>query len=106
MTKKSMRTAMRKFKKKVLGELLKEIPKSFWSYARELQGKFSIVDSLFDKDGKLVTENIDKANTLNSHFESVYTTDDTEFNLDIHVLTNRRKKSLYIVSFQSFSYPI
>jgi hypothetical protein len=74
-TKKLMRTALRNYKKKILGELLHENPKIFWSYAKELQGKSPKVDSLVDKNGKVVTTSFDKAQTLNCHFESVYTED-------------------------------
>jgi hypothetical protein len=73
--KKLMRTALRNYKKKILGELLQENPKIFWSYAKELQGKSPKLDSLVDKNGRVVRTSFDKAQTLYCHFESVYTKD-------------------------------
>jgi hypothetical protein len=66
-----MRKALCNFKNKILGELLDKNPKSFWSYTRELQGKTSTVDSLFDNNGEFITINFEKANLLNKYFESV-----------------------------------
>jgi hypothetical protein len=65
----------KKLQEKILGELLHENPKIFWSYAKELQGKFPKVYSFVDKNGKVVATSFDKAQTLKCHFESVYTKD-------------------------------
>jgi hypothetical protein len=85
-TKKIMRKALCNFKNKILGELLDENPKSFWSYTRELQGKTSTVDSLFDNNGEFVTNNFEKANLLNKYFESVYAKEDSLQNAFIPVV--------------------
>jgi hypothetical protein len=85
-TKKIMRKALCNFKNKILSELLDESPESFWSYTRELQGKTSIEDSLFDKNGEFVTNNFKKANLLNKHFGSVYAKEDSLQNAFIPIV--------------------
>jgi hypothetical protein len=81
-----MRTALCNFKNKIPGELLDETPKSFWSYTRALQGKTSTVDSLYNNNGQLVTNCIEKANLLNKYFESLYAKEETLQNAFIPVV--------------------
>ena len=73
-TKKALREALTEFKTKILGENLNENPRAFWSYVREVQGNGATVSSLTNYQGHRVTNELDKANVLNSFFQSVFTT--------------------------------
>ncbi|XP_072048268.1 uncharacterized protein [Amphiura filiformis] len=51
--------------------------KQFWSFIKSLKKDSSGIPALKDENNMLVTDNIKKANLLNSQFESVFTQDDS-----------------------------
>ena len=55
-----------------LGSTIQEEPKKFWSFIKRLnQENFGVAD--LEKDGKIVSEDPQKANILNDQFQSVFT---------------------------------
>jgi len=57
---------------KVIGENLTENPKKFWSYVKHSESESLGIPPLKTEDGVSITDK-DKAETLNSHFFSVFT---------------------------------
>ena len=56
---------------------IKQNPKQFWKYVGSKTKSKDKINDLLDKDGNLVTEDLEKAEILNNHFASVFTVEDT-----------------------------
>ncbi|KAK7105260.1 hypothetical protein V1264_016666 [Littorina saxatilis] len=68
--------AIRQMEKQV-AERAKDNPKVFWSYVKSRTTIRSGIADLKRKDGTLATSNVEKANTLNDFFQSVFTEETT-----------------------------
>jgi hypothetical protein len=72
----SKKDAENTFLSSSLDDMLRESQKRFWSYVKfKTKGQYSSITTLKSKDGTTLTEPRDKANLLNNHFKSVFTTD-------------------------------
>ena len=91
--KKEIRKAKRRHEKRIADDC-KNNPKSFWKYVHEQTKSKQGIGTLKDKDGNLITTEVDKANTLNDFFASVYTKEDCENIPDLK--ENSKSKGLSI----------
>ena len=72
------RTAEKNYLHDVVSNNLKKSPKRFWSYIKSKRQESTGVSPLINKDGFLQSDSKQKADILNSQFQSVYTQENTD----------------------------
>ena len=71
-THKLIKTTRSSYIRNILGSAIKEEPKKFWKFIKNLRQENTGVAEL-EKDGQIISDDTEKANILNEQFQSVFT---------------------------------